>query len=73
MVGMPQDWIPVFAGMTKGVRKIRSVTRSAQRNQRGARRAGDIRGAECGIGLIPRSRSQTQRVTESLHGGNSAK
>ena len=33
--------------------RIRSAVRSAQRHKGGARRAGDSRGAECAVGLVP--------------------
>ncbi len=45
---------------TRPARRIRSVARSAQRHQGGARRAGDSRGAECAAGLIPRSSREKQ-------------
>jgi hypothetical protein len=76
--GVPQAWIPAFAGMTvragmtrgtemtKGARRIRSVARSAQRHQGGARRAGDSRGAECAADLSPRSRSLKQEERETI-------
>ena len=48
-------------GMVQGgVPGIRSAGRSAQRNQGGGQRPGDIRGAECPAGLIPPTRTVRQ-------------
>ena len=49
----------------QATRQIRSVGRSAQRHQGGARRAEDSRGAECPAGLIHRN-ADLQRVKKYM-------
>ena len=48
-------------------RRIRSAVRSAQRRKGGARRAGDSRGAECAVGLIPHHAAGIRVVMISGH------
>ena len=58
-----QDLTPA-PGMTPAP-EIRSAVRSAQRPKGGARRAGDSRGAECAVGLVPHQAAGFQAVVFS--------